>query len=112
MIQKLDLEKQIDQHPLTLSKGQRLRCAFGGVLTRNPELLIMDEPTSGQDISHINEIVRLLNEFPKMTVLCSSHDIDFIIAYATRIILIDMGQIVFDEINTGQKDEILKRLSV
>lgn len=106
----LDLKEQAEQHPLTLSKGQRLRTAFGQIMSRETNLLIMDEPTSGQDISHINQILNYLRTKEDLTILCSSHDIDFIFAFASRIIVLDKGKIIFDEANQNQKDRILDLL--
>jgi energy-coupling factor transporter ATP-binding protein EcfA2 len=107
---RLDIDQLSDQHPLTLSKGQRLRVAYGQIFEKLPDLLILDEPTSGQDIQHINQLLNTINENPDLTVLCSSHDIDFILAFSSRIIIMNMGEIVYDQANRNQKDEILAQL--
>lgn len=109
--QSLDLNGLEDHHPLTLSKGQRLRVAFGQILSRTPNILILDEPTSGQDVSHINQILTAVNSLESALVICSSHDIEFIMAFATRIIILDMGKIVYDKSNHQQREDVLAYLS-
>lgn len=99
----VDLEHVKEQHPLTLSKGQRLRCAFASILEQNPELLLMDEPTTGQDIAHINQLISLLED---KTVLFATHDYHLVKAIATRVIFLEKGHIVFN----GRVDEFFNEV--
>ncbi|MCB0279569.1 MAG: ABC transporter ATP-binding protein, partial [Calditrichaeota bacterium] len=60
IIAAMDLLDHRKHHPLILSKGQRLRAAVGSILKRGMDLLILDEPTSGQDIDHINQMLNAI----------------------------------------------------
>ena len=57
---RLVLTKFEDVHPFRLGKGDRQRVAFGGILVMNPKVLLVDEPTTGQDPEKAREIMRLL----------------------------------------------------
>jgi energy-coupling factor transport system ATP-binding protein len=80
-IKFLDLEKNKNDHPLTLSKGQRFRTAIASLLKSRSKILILDEPTTGQDFENLSKILDLLHD---RTIIFSSHDKQFINAIATR----------------------------
>lgn len=92
--QRLGLEQYKLQHPQTLSRGQRLRAAVGSVLQDQSDILILDEPTSGQDAGHINGILKAIEDVE--TVLICTHDVDVALATAARVIVLDRGKIVGD----------------
>jgi energy-coupling factor transport system ATP-binding protein len=84
--------------PHALSLGQKQRAALAALLALQPQLLILDEPTLGQDWGHLSrfmELVRRLNA-RGMTVLIISHDYKLVHQYARRILLLEAGRIVAD----------------
>ncbi|HEX3031863.1 MAG TPA: ATP-binding cassette domain-containing protein [Bacillota bacterium] len=92
------LGDKLAESPFTLSRGFRQRLAYGAVLAMNPEILVLDEPTTGHDYRESRqtmELVKQLNQEGK-TVLMVSHDMDMIAEYAQRVILLDDGRIVRD----------------
>lgn len=105
IIQLLKLEELQLKHPAELSGGQRQRVAIASILVMDPEILIIDEPTSQLDpqgTEDIFNIIRLLKQ-QKKTVILVEHKIDMIAEYADRIIMLGDQGIVFD----GPKHEIL-----
>ena len=81
----------------TLSKGYKQRVGLAAALVHNPELLILDEPTTGLDPNQILEIRKLIRAFGKeKTVLLSTHILQEVDALCDRVIIINKGKIVFD----------------
>jgi len=90
-----------------LSKGYRQRVGLAQALIHNPEILILDEATSGLDPNQIVEIRALIKEAGKeKTVLLSTHIMQEVEAICNRIIIIDKGVIVAD----GDKDKIRSKI--
>ena len=88
------IEALLPRPPQALSRGQRLRVALGAALTTEPELLILDEPTSGQDPDAMRSIVDALAERPAgMAVLLATHDRDLVRACAHRVLSVEEGRI-------------------
>jgi len=95
MIEKTGLQKE--QHKLigSLSKGYRQRVGLAQALIHNPEVLILDEPTTGLDPNQLIEIRSLIKEVGKeKTVMLSTHIMQEVEAICDRIIIINKGQIV------------------
>ena len=95
MIEKTGLQKE--QHKLigSLSKGYRQRVGLAQALIHNPEVLILDEPTTGLDPNQLIEIRSLIKEVGReKTVLLSTHIIQEVEAICDRVIIINKGQIV------------------
>ncbi len=86
-------------HPRDLSEGQRLGLALSVVLSSNPSILILDEPTRGLDYEAKNELTRILINFATAfgkAVLLATHDVELVAELATRVIFIADGDIVAD----------------
>lgn len=92
------LEGLGEVYPRRLSKGQRQRVAIASALAMNPRLLILDEPTSGQDASEKIKLLDLLAELNAggMTILLVTHDMELLGRYARRVIVMAEGHKVFD----------------
>ncbi len=88
----------IDSDIFSLGKGQKQRLALASVLTLNPKILIIDEPTTGQDPQMTQEIFEILKNLNKLgtTVVIITHRIEHAAAYAQRAIVMNAGEIAFD----------------
>jgi energy-coupling factor transporter ATP-binding protein EcfA2 len=98
-LEAMGLTKLKDQHPLSLSKGDRARVVIGAILAMKPELLIFDEPTTGQDFlgaKRILEITRRLHENLK-TIIIVTHHLYLMPEYAERVIVMGEGTILLDD---------------
>ncbi len=92
------LEKSISK----LSKGYRQRVGMAQVLLHEPEVLIMDEPTTGLDPNQIREVRNLIRALGQTkTVLLSTHILQEVEAVADRVVMIDGGRKVFDGTPAG-----------
>ncbi len=95
IIEKTGLQKE--QHKLigSLSKGYRQRVGLAQALIHNPEVLILDEPTTGLDPNQLVEIRSLITEIGReKTVMLSTHIMQEVEAICDRVIIINKGQIV------------------
>lgn len=98
LLNKLKLENNVNDFPLALSKGQRLRVVLGALLAREPKLLLLDEPTTGQDQQRLEEIKNLINDFAENhgCILFCTHDIELASEIADRVIVMADGMIIAD----------------
>ncbi len=89
------------QSPFDLSGGQKRRVAIAGVLAMKPDVLILDEPTAGLDPKGRDEIldqILKLKVETGITVLLVSHSMDDVAKYVDRIIVMNRGSILYDDI--------------
>ncbi|MCA2003000.1 MAG: ATP-binding cassette domain-containing protein [Chloroflexi bacterium] len=87
------------EHPFFLSKGLRQRVAIASILALRPQVIIVDEPTTGQDSRQsveIMEFLKDLNENHGHTVVIITHDMYIVAQYARRVILMSEGKIQAD----------------
>ncbi len=86
------------EHPFFLSKGERRRLALAAVLALKPRVLIVDEPTTGQDNKLVEHILRVLYEYTLdgNTVIVITHSVPQVLEYANRLIVMHSGKIVGD----------------
>lgn len=84
--------------PFMLSGGERKRVALASVLAWNPKILILDEPTIGQDYSQKEKLRQFILQMKaqKKTVVIVTHDVEFVAECAPRVILMSNGKIVGD----------------
>ena len=87
-----------DQNPLTLSRGQRQLVAMASTLIAEPEILVIDEPTTGQDWRGVQAIMSLVDRLNRQgaTIVMISHDPELIAHHAERVVRIDGGRVVAD----------------
>ncbi len=86
-----------DKPPHFLSGGQKKRVALAGVLAMQPEVIIMDEPTSSLDPRATSEILHLLlqlNREKGITLLLATHDVDLVPLFASKMYVLDKGKLV------------------
>ena len=83
-----------------LSFGQKKRVTIASILVMQPEIMILDEPTAGQDYRHYTEImefIRRINEESGITIIMITHDMHLMLEYTDRAIVIADGQMVSDD---------------
>ena len=82
-----------------LSYGQKKRVTIASILVLEPDLLILDEPTAGQDFRHYTEIMTFLQELQQqgVTILMVTHDMHLMLEYARRSIVIADGDLICDD---------------
>jgi len=104
----LDVDKYLDKQVRKLSLGERMKLELVASLLHNPEILFLDEPTIGLDIISKQKIRSFLRDIQKesgVTLLLTSHDMDDVEMVSDRVIIINHGQLVFDNSMT----ELLKK---
>lgn len=81
-----------------LSFGQKKRVTIASVLVMNPEIILLDEPTAGQDKRHYTEIMTFLNQLNKAghTIIMITHDMQLMLEYSDRSIVVSDGKIIAD----------------
>jgi len=104
-------EAYFDEHPFFLSKGLRQRVAIASILALRPKLIIVDEPTTGQDAKQSVEIMDFLkdlNENHEHIIIIITHDMPIVAQYAKRVIVMGQGRILLD----GPTAEVYKQSDV
>ena len=87
------------EHPFFLSKGLRQRVAIASILALRPQVIIVDEPTTGQDMKQSLEIMdflKSLNEELGHTIIIITHDMPIVAKYAKRVIAMGQARVVAD----------------
>jgi len=98
IIEKVGLTPESHKKVGQLSKGYQQRVGLAAALLHNPEVLILDEPTTGLDPNQLVEIRELIKELGKdKTVLFSTHIMQEVEAVCDRVIIVNKGQIVVDK---------------
>lgn len=98
-----------------LSLGQRMRCEVAASFLHQPRLLLLDEPSIGLDVvakQHIRDAIRAMSEQEKVGVLLTSHDASDLEALCHRVIIINHGQIVYQDKVSALKRRFLTRKTV
>jgi len=95
----LDIERYAKTSPFALSGGERKRVALASVLVFDPDYLILDEPTIGQDYAQkerLRQFVVQLNQQGKAVVIVT-HDVEFVAQCRPRVVLMSHGRIIADQ---------------
>ncbi len=91
-------EEFLEKSPFSLSGGQKRRVAIAGILAMQPDVLVLDEPGAGLDPSGKKEIMDLIASWHKergMTTVLVTHDMEDVVDYAERVIVMDKGTVVY-----------------
>jgi energy-coupling factor transport system ATP-binding protein len=98
VLEQADLRSLRARRPFSLSVGQQQRAALAACLSLQPALLILDEPTLGQDWGHLQRLMDFLVALnrKKMAILLITHDYKLVHHYAERVIYMEGGRIVLD----------------
>jgi len=100
LAEAFEIEHLLETPVRKLSLGQRMRCEVAASLLHRPRLLLLDEPSIGLDVvakQRIRDTVRQMNEVEQVGVLLTSHDAGDIEALCKRVIIINHGQIVYQD---------------
>lgn len=99
-----------------LSFGQKKRVTIASILALEPEVLILDEPTAGQDLRHYTEIMEFLNELNRqgVTILLITHDMHLMLEYTPRAIALADGKIIADDssVNILTNPEVVEKTNL
>lgn len=104
-LKTVGMSEYADKPPHFLSLGQKKRVALAGVLAMQPEVLVMDEPTSNLDPRASIEILRLLlrlNQEFGLTLILATHDVDMVPLFANKLYIMSKGKIALE----GSPEEI------
>jgi energy-coupling factor transporter ATP-binding protein EcfA2 len=103
----VNLTGREDDPPLALSFGQQKRVSIAAILAMQSKILVMDEPTAGQDYKNYMDFMDAILQLPNFeAILFITHDVDLAVIYANRVLLVDRGRIVAD----GKPEEVLADL--
>ena len=82
-----------------LSYGQKKRVTIASILVLEPEMILLDEPTAGQDLKHYTEIMDFLGDLNRsgMTVVLITHDMHLMLEYTPRAVVFHDGRVIADE---------------
>lgn len=96
--ERVGLHDSLSLEPFTLSKGQRQRVALASVLAMETEVLVLDEPTTGQDYREGVEIMELVADQNRQgkTIIMVTHDMELVAGYAGRVIILNSGTVIDD----------------
>jgi len=103
-IETVNLQEELDSPPLALSFGQQKRISIAAVLSMRSRILMMDEPTAGQDYWNYRTFMDAILQMPGFdSIVFITHDLDLALIYANRILILFGGRIVAD----GPPEEVL-----
>jgi energy-coupling factor transport system ATP-binding protein len=98
LFNRFGLVSLLERSPFTLSEGQKKRVSFAAALAVKPELIVLDEPTAGQDEPFRKELANFIVELQRedRTVVLVTHDLEFAAEHANRWLVLADGQIIAD----------------
>ena len=101
----LEIENLRNRNPYELSGGQKQRVALASIIVMNPDILVIDEPTSQLDPKGTQDIFKIINLMANegKTIILVEHKLELIAEYAQNIIVLDEGEIIL----SGKTDDVL-----
>lgn len=94
----VELESKSDRHPFSLGKGERQKLAVASVLAIEPDVIVIDEPTTGLDWIGTQKMMKLITRLHDHghTVLIITHDMQLVADYADRVLILNRGELIAD----------------
>ena len=101
----LEIEHLKDKNPQEMSGGQKQRVALASIIVMDPEILVIDEPTSQLDPKGTQDIFKIINIMAKKgkTIILVEHKLELVAEYAEKIVVLDEGKIIL----SGKASEVL-----
>lgn len=106
-LRELEMEYLLEKQNHKLSGGEKRMAAIATILTMQPSVLMMDEPSLALDPKNRRKLIRMMNRLP-MTKLIASHDLDLVWETCDRVLLINDGKLIAD----GDTEDILQDRSL
>ena len=97
-LREYGFEKYANQSPMNLSGGESKKLANASIMCRDPDILVFDEPTLGQDGNEIKIFLNMLEEErkKKKTIIMVTHNVEFAFEHVPRVVLMTNGRILAD----------------
>jgi energy-coupling factor transporter ATP-binding protein EcfA2 len=111
ILKLVELQNYKNHGTFNLGLGERKRLALAATLATQPKILLVDEPTTGQDLKlkiEIMELLKRLNEQTNITIIFVSHDMEIVAKYAKRSIIMSNGKILID----GPTSKVLRSFEI
>ena len=105
ILKLLEIEKLRDRNPYDLSGGQKQRVALASIIAMDPDILVIDEPTSQLDPKGTEDIFKIINLMANegKTIILVEHKLELIAEYAQNILVLDEGEMIL----SGKAEEVL-----
>ena len=115
-LKSVGLLSKIDEDPMFLGKGEKRRLTVASILVMDPKIMIVDEPTTGQDFRMSEDIMNLLEELNKAgtTILAITHDMTLVPEHTKRVIVMHNGAVTYDGSTRGffSNEELLDKAGI
>ncbi|MBI5960104.1 MAG: ATP-binding cassette domain-containing protein [Chloroflexi bacterium] len=112
LIEALGIGDWLNTPVRKLSLGQRMRCEIAASMLHAPRILFLDEPTIGLDViakQQLREAIKTLHDEEKLTIFLTSHDAGDVESLCKRVVVINHGQVIFDDRTSALKRRFLRR---
>ena len=101
----VNLSEKEEDPPLALSFGQQKRVSIAAILAMQSRILVMDEPTAGQDYQNYMNFMDSILQLPSFeAILFITHDVDLAVIYANRVLIVNDGRLIAD----GKPEDVLR----
>jgi energy-coupling factor transport system ATP-binding protein len=109
VLTRIGLENMKDKHPFRLSMGQKRRLSVASMIILNTDILILDEPTRGQDRKNIETLMEILMKANRegTTIIVVIHDMNLVAKYCNKVMVMDKGELVF----SGSKRDFFNNMA-
>ena len=115
-LKSVGLLAKTDEDPMFLGKGEKRRLTVASILAMNPKIMIVDEPTTGQDFRMSEDIMNLLGDLNKAgtTILAITHDMTLVSEHTKRVIVMHQGTVLYDGSTRGffSNEEYLEKAAI
>lgn len=115
-VEQMDLEAYRQRPPQYLSGGEKKRVSIADILAMRPEIILFDEPTASLDPENTALLEETLDKLSKrgITLVVSTHDVDFAYRWAERVLVFHQGKIIADDtpLRVFQQEELLKKANL